>query len=225
MQSFGFNRDKRKLLSTMDLQALSAVRESFESDRLGYAKYFDVPLYIDYSLRRAYRLNLKERPKTSILDIGCGFGYFGATARYFGHDFTGLDYDAPEDKNTALFKAAFETINPAEERISFRIEKNTPLPNFSGRFDIITAFQICFTNFNQAYAWGSDEWQYFLKDLPRALTSNGEILLHFSKPRNSELFRPPEVERVFQDLGADINGPYVSITREAIVNWRPGNDG
>jgi SAM-dependent methyltransferase len=153
------------------------------------------------------RLDLHKCQPARILDLGCGFGMFALAARHFGHECDGLDMDDANDPNTTMFREVFHTLN-GRDRISHRIVGFEPLPVPDGSYDLTTAFQICFTNFNRPDAWGVKEWSYLLKDLKRILAPGGRVLLHFSKPEGSDLYRPPVVEEMFRELGAELDGPY-----------------
>ena len=47
-------------------------------------------------------------------------------------------------------------------RVVQQIEAFRPLPSFGQKFDVITAFMICFNNHKMPGLWGVPEWEFFL---------------------------------------------------------------
>jgi len=56
-------------------------------------KYLDSGKFIRKNVRLALRLGIDQLPRSSVLDIGSGAGYFLLVCRYFGHDPLELDQD------------------------------------------------------------------------------------------------------------------------------------
>ncbi len=100
-------------------------------------KYFDKQLWLRSKMMRVIELGLDKSAPSSVLDLGCGAGYFLYCCKYLGHSVHGLDlpdYEFYRDM-IALFGIS---------RTGFRIEPHQSLPLLGRRFDVITAHQICF---------------------------------------------------------------------------------
>jgi hypothetical protein len=219
-EAFRYNRWHGRLVRLLDTPELRALERQYRSQEASYVKYFDLDSTVEFNLNRALRLKLPSRAPASILDLGTGFGVFPFVAKYFGHNAVGLDFDDPEDVNTNLFRETYQLLH-GTDRISHKIVAFEPLPPLPGQYDIITAFQICFTNFNAPNAWSVAEWSDLLNRLRPLLTDRGEVLLHFSKPKGSDLFRTPEVDELFRRCKASFDGPYVRLSKEHLVGTTP----
>ena len=89
-------------------------------------------------------------------------------------------------------------------RIISRIEPFTPLPDLEGKFDLITAFMICFNNHKQANLWGVREWEFFLDDLAKYLTPHGRVWLELNREYDGTFYKPA-LKEFFQKRGAKID--------------------
>ena len=69
-------------------------------------------------------------------------------------------------------------INRINHKISF--EQNLPLPE-NLKFDLVTAFMICFNNHKKDNLWHIEEWDWFLKSLFQQLQLEGKIFLSFNE--------------------------------------------
>jgi hypothetical protein len=85
-----------------------------------------------------------------------------------------------------------------------RIEAFRPLPDFSQKFDLITAFMICFNNHKMPDLWKVPEWEFFLDDLAKHLTPRGRVWLELNQEYDGT-FYTPELKEYFQKRGARIN--------------------
>src|SRR5207302_305054 len=65
-------------------------------------------------------------------------------------------------------------------RVIWRVRPFVPLPDLGEKFDLVTAFMICFNNHKQPHLWGVPEWEFFLDDLSRHLTSRGRVWLELN---------------------------------------------
>src|ERR1700676_5557425 len=100
-------------------------------------KYVDNQLWLRTNMMRVFELGLDKSAESSVLDLGCGAGYFLYCCKYLGHSVHGIDlpdYEFYRDM-IALFGIS---------RTGFRIEPYKNLPVLNRRFDVITAHQICF---------------------------------------------------------------------------------
>ena len=125
------------------------------------------PGWIDYNghLNMAYYNVLFDRAGDEAFDLlGCGAGYFAYIAQLLGHDVLGLDID-----DVPMFAEITQLLGV--RRVIWRIHPFVPLPELGEKFDLITAFLICFNNHKQSELWGVPEWEFFLNDLARDLMS------------------------------------------------------
>jgi 2-polyprenyl-3-methyl-5-hydroxy-6-metoxy-1,4-benzoquinol methylase len=208
----------KKIIKTLHSGKMQLIQKKYENLNATYCKYFDHYKTSLFALKRCIMLGLPFSSKKKILDLGCGFGVFGLHAKSFGHEYAGLDMWDEANVNSHLFREVFEALHPEKKRIDERIEKFQKLNKIDQKYDIITAFQICFTLFNSEQAWDVSEWRFFLLDLDAHLLENGVILMAFSKPEKSQLFRSQSVESFFYIIGAEINGPYVKLHKNKLQN-------
>ena len=154
-------------------------------------KYFDKQLWLRSKMMRAIELGLDKSAQSSVLDLGCGAGYFLYCCKYLGHSVHGLDlpdYEFYRDM-IALFGIS---------RTGVRVETYKNLPLLGKRFDVITAHQICFIGHKTENLWGVDEWDFFLNDLvENYLNPNGTIALEFNE-EPSIGFYTKEVRKYFE---------------------------
>ncbi len=145
-------------------------REGYDS-----FKYFDKQHWLRSKMMRVVELGLDKSPHASVLDLGCGAGYFLYCCKYLGHSVHGMDlpdYEFYRDM-IALFGIT---------RTGFRIEAHKNLPQLGKRFDVITAHQICFNGHKTDELWGVDEWDFFLGDLiENYLNPGGTVALEFNE--------------------------------------------
>lgn len=150
-------------------------------------------------LNYAYKLGLHDsKEKKTILDIGTGVGYFPYICSRFGHDAMAFDLGDYE-----LFNDMIEMLGV--NRPVYSIQSFEPIPDQGVKFDLVTAFLICFNNHNKPGLWGSEEWDFFLRDLAaNHLTEKGEVFLHFNYESDTNLPFTPELKQYFLEHGARI---------------------
>jgi SAM-dependent methyltransferase len=170
-------------------------------------KYFDKQLWLRSKMMRAIELGLDKSAQASVLDLGCGAGYFLYCCKYLGHNVQGIDlpdYEFYRDM-IALFGIS---------RTGFRIEAFKNLPVLNRRFDVITAHQICFNGHKTEKLWGVDEWDFFLGDLDENyLNPGGTIALEFNE-EPSIGFYTKEVGKYFESRSARIFRGRVIFSRD-----------
>ena len=140
----------------------------------------------------------------SILDLGCGAGYFLYIAQLLGHSGVGLDID-----RLPMFREITSLLGV--RRVVQRIEAFRPLPDLGKKFDLITAFMICFNDHKMPGLWKVPEWEFFLDDLAKHLTSRGRIWLELNQEYDGT-FYTPELKEFFQKRGAKINDHKIIFT-------------
>ena len=157
-----------------EMAKVQALSERENMDDVFWTKYLDVNKWLTLNIRYAKELGLIEKPPKSVLDLGCGGGFFLVVCRMLGSRVLGLDLDKDIVLNEMikLFKL---------ERVTWRIRAFVKLPDFKRKFDLITAFMICF-NFPPKHPyWGPRQWDFFLNDMSDRLLPGGRLLLSLNK--------------------------------------------
>jgi SAM-dependent methyltransferase len=194
-----FPLETERVIETIDPTGFGQIRRRYAVADPGadWPKYLDLDRWIGVNIRRIRQLELDlARPK-QILDLGCGAGYFLYIAQLLGHSGVGLDMD-----RLPMFREITRLLGV--RRVVQRIQAFRPLPNFGQKFDLITAFMICFNNHKMPGLWGVPEWEFFLNDLAKYLTPRGRIWLELNQEYDGT-FYTPEVKKFFQKRGAKID--------------------
>jgi SAM-dependent methyltransferase len=194
-----FPLETKRVIETIDPVAFEQIRRRYAVADPGadWPKYLDLDRWIGVNIRRIRQLELDlARPK-QILDLGCGAGYFLYIAQLLGHSGVGLDMD-----RLPMFREITRLLGV--RRVVQRIQAFRPLPNFGQKFDVITAFMICFNNHKMPGLWGVPEWEFFLDDLAKYLKPRGRIWLELNQEYD-ETFYPPELKEFFEKRGAKID--------------------
>jgi hypothetical protein len=166
-------------------------------------KYSNTEFWVFESLYRAFKLNLNTTSSLKILDIGSGAGYFIHICNFLGHSASGIDI--PSNKLYNNFNK--ELFN---HRFLFKIKSFKSL-QLKGRYDLITAFMVCFNNHKKSNQWGTKEWNFFLNDLKvNHLKAHGIIYIEFNSESISELI-PQDLKNNFLKRGAIVDACKVKI--------------
>ena len=183
--------------TSIDQEKFRQVIESHGSEGYDSYKYFDKQLWLRTKMMRAIELGLDKSSSKSVLDMGCGAGYFLYCCKFLGHDVHGIDlptYEFYRDM-IALFGIP---------RTGFRIEPHKNLPVLDKRFDVITAHQICFNGHKTEDLWGPDEWDFLFNDLEQNyLKPGGTIALEFNEEPEIGFYKK-EVRQYFEARAARI---------------------
>lgn len=172
-------------------------------------KYFDKRFWLRSKMMRAVELGLDKSGSKSVLDLGCGAGYFLYCCKFLGHRVHGVDiggYDFYTDMIAFL----------GLSRTSCRIEAFRKLPPLGSRFDVITAHQICFNGHRTNDLWGADEWDYFLSNLKAHLLNEGGIVALEFNEEPSIGFYTDDLQRFFESKSARIFRGRVIISSDKI---------
>jgi len=194
-----FPLDTRRVIETIDPEGFEHIRQRYAVANPGadWPKYLDLDRWIEINIRRIRELELDlSRPKR-ILDLGCGAGYFLYIAQLLGHRGIGLDMD-----RVAMFRDITRLLGV--RRVVQRIDAFRPLPDFGQKFDLITAFMICFNNHKMPDLWKVPEWDFFLDDLAKHLKPRGRMWLELNQEYDGT-FYTSELKEFFQKRGARIN--------------------
>jgi SAM-dependent methyltransferase len=156
-----------------------------------YRKYFNAPYWLRQNVARALGLGLHRTLPIRILDIGSGFGYFPYAAHFYGHDVVGLD--VPGD---VLFDKASEFLGITRKHHTIEFKKKLPL--FDKKFDLVTAFQVCFNGHIDGPLWGVEAWEFFLNDVfENHLNDGGRIYLELNWSPHIQGWLPEAVRDLF----------------------------
>jgi len=191
--------ETKRVIETIDPSAFEQIRRRYAVADPGadWPKYLDLERWIGVNIRRIRQLELDlARPK-QILDLGCGAGYFLYIAQLLGHSGVGLDMD-----RLPMFREITRLLGV--RRVVQRIQAFRSLPNFGQKFDVITAFMICFNNHKMPGLWGVPEWEFFLNDLAKHLKPRGRVWLELNQEYDGT-FYTPELKEFFQKSGAKID--------------------
>src|SRR5436190_10626140 len=187
-----------RIIETIDGPNFQQLRQRYAVEDPGedWPKYLDLDRWVDINIRRIREIELDlARPKR-ILDLGCGAGYFLYIAQLLGHKGLGLDLD-----QLPMFGDLTRLLGV--RRVIWQIKAFEPLPDL-GKFDLITAFLICFNHHKQANVWGVPEWEFFLNDLAKHLTPRGRIWFELNQEYDGT-FYTPELKEFFKKRGAKVD--------------------
>jgi SAM-dependent methyltransferase len=201
------------LLRNVDRAALEQIRERYsdagERPDVFWTKYLDYNKWLTQNIRYANELGLVANPPRSVLDLGCGGGYFLTVCRQLGARVVGMDLNKDLVLNEMI--AAFKL-----NRITWRIRPFVKLPGVRGKFDLITAWMICFNFPPNRPIWGPAEWDFFLNDLVSRLTSRGKVILSLNPEPDGKHY-DETLRSFFESRGALIEGKRLTFTREGLA--------
>ena len=194
-----FQLETQRVIETFDPAGFEQIRRRYAVADPGadWPKYLDLDRWIGVNIRRIRQLELDVARPKRILDLGCGAGYFLYIAQLLGHSGVGLDID-----RVAMFREITRLLGV--RRVVQQIQAFHPLPNFGQKFDVITAFMICFNNHKMPELWGVPEWEFFLNDLAKHLTRRGRVWLELNQEYDGT-FYTPELKEFFEKRGAKID--------------------
>jgi SAM-dependent methyltransferase len=206
-----------------DLERIERLREEvapvLAKDPVSAAKYADYEYWLLFNMQRVAELGLHTTVSMSILDIGCGPGYFLTAARALGHEAHGVDVPDPYFTETErrVYGELLHSFDNATRVSPLLIERFVPLPFESGSFDLISAFWICFNRHRMPDEWGVEEWQFFIEDARQVLRSGGRLHLELNK--NAErygdrAFYDDATESYFKSVGT-VDGGRVVVSKES----------
>ena len=198
-----FRVDADRIIASIDRPGFAAIhdRHAVENPGEEWPKYLDLQKWIRTNLLRVRALDLDYGRRRRVLDIGSGAGYFLHICKWFGHDALGLDIDA-----VPMYPEMTRMLGL--QRVVWRVEAFVPLPDLGEKFDLITAFMICFNGHKSEALWGAREWDFFLDDLARHLKPRGRIWLEFNREFDGR-FMSEELREFFRSRGARTDGPQV----------------
>ena len=157
-----------------ELERVQKLSAQENMDDVFWTKYLDVNKWLTLNIRYVKELGMVENPPRDVLDLGCGGGFFLVAARHLGARVLGFDLDKDQVLNEMVRLFGLR-------RVAGRIRAFVKLPDFGRKFDLITAFMICFNFPPKGSYWGVREWDFFLHDVTGMLTEDGRLLLSLNK--------------------------------------------
>jgi SAM-dependent methyltransferase len=199
LRANGFPLEKKRVIETIDPIAFEQIRQRYAASdpTEDWRKYLNLDRWIGINIRRIREIELDLARRKRILDLGCGAGYFLYVARLLGHRGFGLDLD-----RIPMFAEITSLLGV--RRVIQRIQPFRPLPDLGGKFDLITAFMICFNGHRRPNLWGVTEWNFFLDDIAKHLAPRGRVWLELNRETDGTLYTP-ELQEFFQKRGARID--------------------
>lgn len=199
LRSNRFPLETKRVIETIDPAGFDHIRQRYAVADPGadWPKYLDLDRWIGVNIKRIRQLELDVARPRQILDLGCGAGYFLYIAQLLGHSGVGLDMD-----RLPMFREVTRLLGV--HRVVQRIEAFRPLPNFGQKFDLITAFMICFNDHKMPGLWSVPEWEFFLDDLAKHLKPRGRVWLELNQEYD-ETFYTPQLKEFFQKRGAKVD--------------------
>src|SRR2546429_2543945 len=209
LRFFRMNRfplETKRVIETIDPVGFEQIRQRYAVENPGehWPKYLDLDRWIDINIRRIREIELDLARRKRILDLGCGAGYFLYIAQLLGHSGLGLDMD-----RVSMFREITRLLGV--HRVVQRIEAFRPLPDLGQKFNLITAFMICFNDHKMPGLWKVPEWEFFLDDLAKHLTPRGRVWLELNQEYDGT-FYTLELKEFFQKRGARIDEHKVIFT-------------
>jgi len=203
--------------ASIDQSKFQAVIARHKSEGYDSYKYFDKRMWLRSKMMRAIELGLDKADSGSVLDLGCGAGYFLYCCKFLGHQVHGIDqpgYDFYTDMFACL----------GLSRTNERIEAYKPLSPLRTRFDIVTAHQICFNGHRTNSLWGVSEWQFLLDDLEANVLNDGGIVALEFNEEPSIGFYTNELRDFFESKSARLFRGRVIISSDKLRSRAYRND-
>jgi len=137
---------------------------------------------LSIAILRATHLGLHRSRTLSVLDIGCGAGFFLAAARHFQHVCSGTELPpAKLGVSTATtYDACIRALRCFDARRILEVKPYVPMA-LEQKFDLITAGLICFNEYSSGATWSRPEWEFFLADAVQYLRPGGRLYLEFNE--------------------------------------------
>ncbi len=187
-----------------ELARVQTLSEQENTDDVFWTKYLDVNKWLTLNIRYVKELGMVENPPRDVLDLGCGGGFFLVAARHMGARVLGFDLDKDQVLNEMIRLFGLR-------RVAGRIRAFVKLPDFGRKFDLITAFMICFNFPPKGSYWGVREWDFFLHDVTEMLTEDGRLLLSLNKQPDGKEY-DDTLRAFFESRGGVVQGKRIVFT-------------
>ena len=199
------------LLAQIDMQELDRIVQTYASrEQSIWTKYLDARKWLTRNAKLVRKLGLVLNPPRDVLDLGCGAGYFLFVLKQLGSGVLGVDLDHDPIFNDMIRLFAIE-------RIDFGITRRVRLPEFGGRkFDLITAWMVCFNNYDHKETiWDPEDWDFLLDDLSARLTPNGRIVFSLNAQLDGR-FYSEELGKLFARRCNLMDGRMIIFTKSRL---------
>lgn len=200
-----------RLLSQIDMGGLGRIAQTYAGGEQSiWTKYLDARKWLTRSVQQVRRLGLVLIPPDDVLDLGCGAGYFLFVLKQLGSRVLGIDLD-----HDPIFNETIRVLGI--ERIGFAITRRVKLPELGSRkFDLITAWAVCFNNYDhEETIWGPQDWDFLLDDLSERLTPNGRIIFSLN-PQLDGKFYSEEIGKLFKRRSNLMDGRVIIFTKRRL---------
>jgi SAM-dependent methyltransferase len=174
----------RPMLAQIDQGRAREIQQRYANSTAGYAKYANIEPWLRLNRERVQDLKLHRSAPKSVLDLGCGGGFFLFILKNLGHSVLGVDVE-----RVALFTELLQLFEVP--RVVCRISAFESLPDLGQKFDRITAFSVNFNLYHPSKErWGTAEWDFFLRDLQRHLAPGGKIFFGLNPLYDGDYYSP-----------------------------------
>lgn len=195
INEFGNNTELQKVISLFPADLYEKRYTPEYQQKYGmYAKYINYLGRINFHLPQLDWLVPATRD-LSALDIGGGPGYLSYICKYIGYR-TAIVLNMPEEH-------PINTLEMIRKAIGVKCVYHTvrawqPLPVMEEEpFSLISATQMVFD-----FSWGAAEWEFFLADLCKRMTSEGIIYLYFNPDQRARIWADKSFLNFFLSRGA-----------------------
>lgn len=200
-----------RLLEGINAAELARVRRMYADGQVSpWTKYLEVEKWLALNVRYARELGLVTDPPRDVLDLGCGGGFFLYVCRRLGARVQGLDLEGDP-----IFDALVRLFDVP--RLGAAVRRGVRLPDFGGRkFDLITAWMICFNDFSREDdIWRGADWAFLIDDLCERLTPDGRIVFSLNKQPDGKYYSE-EIGQVFAARAGRTDGKRIVFTKAGL---------
>ncbi len=213
---FWITRDAKRFIQLVDSEGIKRVQDKYASQSRAdnpWVRFVYPEVNMPREAFRAHRYGMCKGggKKLRLLDLGTGPGYFCFVCSHYGHEAIGVDIDVP-------ILARVANVLGVDRRL-WPISREGSTPPFSGKFDVITAFQIGFdgTVGEEPSPWSAEDWDRFLSYLlPNHLADGGRVVITGVRScLKDSKFYDEEVVKLLKSRGAKVGYGKIEISE-----WR-----
>jgi len=181
----------------------------------GSSKYFDFDYWLRVNILRAVALGLNSGSRKRVLDLGCGPGWFLAVCKFHAHEVNGFDlpYCDMCKEDGGVYMQLNRMLGVDKDIRRGRISSFSPL-RVDGKFDVITAFMVCFNNHKSEQTWKAEQWKFFLEDIKGHLKAGGTFRMELNPDQRSYpkfKYYDTETKEIFRQFG-NVQGSTITLS-------------